>query len=134
MKFFLFCAAIVLCLIFLEIPGQSQPVVGQVRIIDGDTIRIGSEKIRLMGFDTPELDARCAREKKLALKAQERLRSLIDNGELTIRRHGEDRWGRTLAYVRTDGQDVGSILISENLARPYEGGKRKGWCSGSTIS
>ncbi len=134
MKFLLFCAAIVLCLIYLEIPGQSQPVVGNVKIIDGDTIKIGAEKIRLMGFDTPELDAGCRREKRLALKAQERLRSLIDNGKLTIRRHGEDRWGRTLAYVRTDGRDVGSILISENLARPYEGGKRKGWCSGSTIS
>ncbi|MEP3279573.1 MAG: thermonuclease family protein [Stappiaceae bacterium] len=134
MKFLVFCAAIILCLIYLEIPGQSQPIAGSVKIIDGDTIKIGSEKIRLMGFDTPEMDARCTREKRLALKARDRLTVLIGRGELTINRHGEDRWGRTLAYVRSQGQDVGTVLIKEKLARPYEGGKRQGWCSGSALS
>ena len=37
--------------------------------------------------------------------------------------------GRMDAFVFTgDGKDVGEILIKENLGRPYDGGRRIGWC------
>ncbi len=39
----------------------------------------------------------------------------------------KDRYGRTLATVSVDGQDVGEILIAEGLARPWTG-HRQPWC------
>ena len=36
--------------------------------------------------------------------------------------------GRVDATVIADGADVGKVLIEEGLARPYSGGKRRGWC------
>ena len=40
---------------------------------------------------------------------------------------GRDKYGRGLARVFLHGQDLGSILITEGLARPYAGGRRKSW-------
>lgn len=39
-----------------------------------------------------------------------------------------DRYGRTLARMMLDGLDVAELLIAENLARKYAGGRRQGWC------
>jgi endonuclease YncB( thermonuclease family) len=42
---------------------------GQIEVVDGDTIRVGSEVIRLVGFDTPETyRARCPSERELGNK------------------------------------------------------------------
>lgn len=100
-----------------------------LRVTDGDTIRIGDERIRIIGIDTAELDCRCARECSLARKAQARLRELLSSGYVTIERKGKDRYRRTLATVRVGGRDVGAVLIEEGLARRYTGRtKRAPWC------
>jgi len=37
--------------------------------------------------------------------------------------------GRIDARVQlADGRDLGAAMIAEGLARPYDGGKREGWC------
>lgn len=98
-------------------------------VIDGDTIRLGAETIRLRGLDAPELHGRCAQEITLAFRAAERLRAIVAAG-ITIDRAGSDRYRRTLATVRDSrGRDVAAVLISEGLAREYHGrGQRQGWC------
>jgi endonuclease YncB( thermonuclease family) len=82
--------------------------------------------------DAPEIDkgARCPVEQALAVKARDRLLELLRAArEITLERHGQDRYQRTLAVVRADGRDVGPVLIAEGLARPYDGkGKRRGRC------
>jgi endonuclease YncB( thermonuclease family) len=97
-------------------------------VIDGDTIRVRGQSIRVLGLDAPETEARCPREAVLARQATSRMRELISGG-VEIEPHGRDRYGRLLAVV-TDGQgrDVARVLISEGLARPYWGGHRGGWC------
>ena len=35
---------------------------------------------------------------------------------------------RVLATVLADGVDVACVLIADGLGRPYNGGKRQGWC------
>ena len=40
-----------------------------------------------------------------------------------------DRYRRPLGDLVIDGVNVRETLISEGLARPYNGGYRKGWCS-----
>ena len=45
----------------------------------------------------------------------------------------QDKYGRMLArVVLPNGQDYGQALISEGLARAYEGGKKEEWCSDPT--
>jgi endonuclease YncB( thermonuclease family) len=53
-----------------------------VEILDGDTIRVGTTTIRLVGFNTPEpgSQAKCEAERTLAAKASWRLRQLVSAG------------------------------------------------------
>lgn len=99
-------------------------------VVDGDTIWWKGEKIRLMGFDTPEKTphAHCEKEVVLADRATKRLQGLLGSGYMTIERKGRDKYKRTLAIIRVGGANVGDTLIQEKLARPYKGGRRKSWC------
>lgn len=97
-------------------------------VTDGDTIRCGDERVRLLGIDTPELfSPRCPREKQQARAAKDRLAELLRAGTMTLDRDGADRFGRTLATVRVDGVDVGAVLVREGHAREWTG-RRETWC------
>lgn len=106
-----------------------------LRCYDGDTCRFRAAtgevlKVRFRSIDTPEMKARCDAEKEKAVAARDALLPMLrraDRIDLENAQH-KDRWGRTLALVKADGVDVGKALILLGLARPYSGGKRKGWC------
>lgn len=99
------------------------------RVIDGDTIIHEGQTIRIMGLDAPELHPRCTAEAVMAAQARARLAELLAEG-FTVEPHGQDRYGRVLAVVRTArGLDVAHVMISEGLARRYDGrGPRQPWC------
>lgn len=108
------------------------PICGKAKrvtcVVDGDTLWLHGEKIRLQAIDAPERDgAKCKSERDLAEASTERLAALLSGGAITIRRNGEDRFGRTLAMVLVDGVDVGDKLVEEGLARIWRG-RREPWC------
>lgn len=121
---------------------MAEPVDGRrIVIIDGDTVALpGGERIRLQAIDTPELSRpSCEAELVAALRAKERLAQLVRVPGLTVERcdvHGDrcqDRYGRTLANLRTPAGDVGQILVREGHALPYRPGAKAQhtahWCS-----
>lgn len=84
-----------------------------VRVIDGDTIDVRGERVRILNIDTPERGdrARCSHERVLAERASRALRSRLRAArDLQLQRDGRDSYGRTLAIVRLDGRDVGEDL------------------------
>ncbi len=102
---------------------------GTLEVVDGDTVRWRGELVRLVGYDTPELRGRCRTERILAEAAANYLRGLLLEGPAVLHfERGRDRWGRRLARLTVAGRDVGPELIRVRLARPYTGGRRKGWC------
>jgi endonuclease YncB( thermonuclease family) len=104
---------------------------GAYRVIDGDTIEAPyGVKYRLLRYDTPETYfSKCDEELALGRKATERLKELLASGEVRIIETGKTgKYGRSLAYLHVNGRDVGKIMIGEGLARPYDGGRREGWC------
>lgn len=100
-----------------------------IRVIDGDTIAVRGTTIRIIGLDAPEMHGRCPLETQMARAARDRLAVLLQDGA-TIWRRGRDRYGRALAVVHdAAGRDVAQLLVSEGLARAYNGrGPRRGWC------
>ena len=98
---------------------------------DGDTLRCGPKRVRVIGLDAPEMRARCPVERALAVVARDRLAKLVEAG-VTLRPRGRDRYRRLLAVVLDSrGHDVAAVLVGEGLARPYDGhGRRQGWCGG----
>jgi len=100
-------------------------------IVDGDALWLRGEKIRLQGFDTPETTTNiCGGQKEIILgrKATARLTQLLNSGEVSFRRVGQDKYGRTIADFYVDGTEVGDILIAEGLARRWPHGEEF-WCN-----
>jgi endonuclease YncB( thermonuclease family) len=98
-------------------------------VTDGDTLRLGEERIRLKGIDAPETrEPECLAEAMLGEKAKQRLAALLEAAsEVSVDRQGKDRWGRTLAYVHLDGKEAGAVLMAEGLAVEWTG-RRANWC------
>lgn len=71
-------AAVLLVLLFVSGGAGAQPV----RAVDGDTLAVGTERIRIMGLDAPEAGHRapCPREAALARMATRRMAELVDVG------------------------------------------------------
>jgi endonuclease YncB( thermonuclease family) len=100
-------------------------------VVDGDTIYLEGQKIRIAGIDAPEThDYGCPEELALGDRATDRLQSLLNGGAVTLSSidRDEDVYGRKLRDVAVDGNDVGDTLISEGLVRAYGGGRRS-WCA-----
>ncbi|MEM7779476.1 MAG: thermonuclease family protein [Pseudomonadota bacterium] len=101
-------------------------------VVDGDTIWYRGEKIRLVGFDTPEIsNPGCAREKRLGEEAKLRLQSWLNEGAFSLNSNpegrSEDRYGRSLKVLSRDGENVGEMLLAKGLAEE-RGGWGNGWC------
>lgn len=113
------------------------PLTGQVlAVLDGDTVTvrlhiwIGQDietHVRINGIDTPEKRGKCLSERA---RAEQSRRALAD-GKIQLRDIRHEKYaGRVLATAAaSDGTPVAEYLIGKNLARPYSGGKRGGWCS-----
>jgi len=105
-------------------------------VIDGDTIKLGQRKIRIIGIDTPEVDARCPAEAVGAEAATAELQRLLNQGPFEmVGRIGnqKDRYGRDLRALRRTRQDgtvqsIADDMRNSGVARRYLGGFRGGWC------
>jgi len=109
-------------------PAIAQPA-PLLQVTDGDTVRLGDERIRLAAIDAPETaQPECLAEALLGALATARLQQLVAlPGALVITRHGTDRYGRTLATITIAGLDLALQLIAEGLARPWRG-TQADWC------
>ena len=113
-----------------------------LRVIDGDTVEIEADflppplkptlKLRILGVDTPEKKSRakCASESRLAEKASMFTQKTISDGLIKkIQIKSWDKYGgRVLGDIIVDGQSLKDLLLSKGLAKPYDGGKKVGWC------
>lgn len=108
---------------------------GRACVVDGDTIKLGKRKIRIIGIDAPEVQGQCARERELAEKSTARLQSLLNQGPFVMTgRVGDmqDKYGRDLRALtreRPDGstQSIADEMRSSGLAHRYVGFKTS-WC------
>lgn len=100
----------------------------QLKVHDGDSIRCGSERIRIENIDAPELpdSPKCHPPRSNAwcdyqagYAARDALIVFLAQGTVMVRRTRIDRYGRTLARVSVNGKDAGSYLVSEGLARQW---------------
>lgn len=105
-----------------------QQLRGRPWVIDGDTLEIRGERIRLYAIDTPELGQPWWNEDDdhadAGLLAKEALAALIQGRRLSVRVLREDQYGRSIGIVKVDGRDVAKSLVSRGLAFASPGHNR----------
>lgn len=122
----------------------------QVRVIDGDTIRVHNKRpnVRLVGFNAPETrKPECDAERALGARATRRLRDLVRAGGLDFTfvpcacSCGTEgtmacNYGRRCGTLKSHGRDVGRMLMAEKLAVATACGRTRcsaaprPWCDG----
>ncbi|MEL6388390.1 MAG: thermonuclease family protein [Pseudomonadota bacterium] len=102
---------------------------GTLTVVDGDTLRLNGERLRLIGIDAPETGhrAQCAHERLLGESAKRRLAQLIQGG-VTLRYDGAGFYGRPLVHVHSPVWGyVNELLVREGFARRWPDGE-EWWC------
>ena len=99
---------------------RAVPIETACTVIDGDTIRCGEERIRLLGIDAPEMPGSCTAGRDCApgdpYAAADSLFGLVEKGPLSIIRFKKDRYGRTLAIIRSGEVDLSCQQIKSGHA------------------
>jgi len=94
----------------------------QLIVTDGDTIRIGDERIRFSGIDAPEIKQTCIYQ-EMEFKCGEFSKNLliekISNQQVSCIRESTDQYGRTLAECFLGKESLSSYLVREGYAFAY---------------
>ena len=100
---------------FLEKFFNTRQTVNVERIIDGDTLEAHNQSIRLLGINTPE------RGEFLYQEAKDFLEAETLNKKVTLEFIGDryDKYGRLLAYVLLDEENINVRMVENGLANYY---------------
>jgi endonuclease YncB( thermonuclease family) len=93
---------------------------GPARVIDGDTLDVGGERVRLEGIDAPELAQMCPRRLTgtwaCGEAAAKELRRRVEGHDLSCEARGTDKYGRTLGVCFVGGRDVNALMVRHGFA------------------
>ncbi|MBK6910319.1 MAG: thermonuclease family protein [bacterium] len=126
-------AALLLCIVTLlaqgcrhsspdSIPPYRETIVAKmdIEVEDGDTFKWRGQSVRMLGIDCAETASPHHKgdQEPWGSRAEDYLRSQIAAARelAVVRIEQPDRYGRWLAYLIADGENVNAKLISEGLA------------------
>ncbi|MCW5750295.1 MAG: thermonuclease family protein [Alphaproteobacteria bacterium] len=113
----------ILAVLLLAVATAAQAeIAGRASVIDGDTIEIQGQRIRLHGIDAPESGQLCQSSEgswRCGQQAAMMLQNRIGARPVTCREKARDRHGRVVAACRVDGIDLGAWAVSEGWALAY---------------
>jgi endonuclease YncB( thermonuclease family) len=102
---------------------QALTVSGQASVMDGDTLEMHGQRIRLHGIDAPETPQHCylpdGRTWRCGHTAARRLQDFIGSKTVTCAQKDRDRYGRIVAVCAAGGDDLGAWLVEHGWALAY---------------
>jgi endonuclease YncB( thermonuclease family) len=101
------------------------PITGRARIIDGDSLEVAGETIRLFGIDAPEAHQQCrdanGQDYACGRDAARILTALIGGRPVSCTLVTHDRYARDVATCQAEGRDLGEAMVRAGYARHSEG-------------
>lgn len=98
-------------------------VAGPIHVVDGDTLRVGGETVRLQGIDAPEMGQSCRGPAQTVFDCgkmvRDRARARFEGRTGRCQAIERDRYERIVAICRVGNEDVGQWLVQEGLAFAY---------------
>ena len=92
-------------------------------MIDGDTLEMHGNRIRLFAMDAPEGRQTCTAADGKAWRcgtaAARALDAMTAGKTVTCSQRDTDRYGRIVAVCKVSGKDLGAELVSQGLAVAY---------------
>lgn len=112
----------IICLIIGEYQAEAFEAKA-FKVVDGDSLETGDERIRILNIDAPEYMQYCydadGAKYMCGQKAAEYMRSKM-NTSVRCERFGQDRYGRTLAECyQSDGVNIGRQMVLDGWAVAY---------------
>ncbi|MYE03275.1 MAG: thermonuclease family protein [Alphaproteobacteria bacterium] len=96
---------------------------GPARVLDGDTIEVRGQRVRLHGIDAPESTQMCldaaGRAYGCGRVATEVLAAGTGRGSVDCRIRDIDRYGRLVAVCYRNGSDLNAWMVSQGHALAY---------------
>jgi endonuclease YncB( thermonuclease family) len=101
---------------------ETRNLQGRVTVNDGDSLTIGTERIRLRGIDAPEYDQTCRRNSAdypCGRRARESLSALIGGRPVSCSGWERDKYDRLLATCMSGGSDLNRGQVEAGWAVAY---------------
>lgn len=94
---------------------RGPPIVGTARVIDGDTLDIAGQRIRLEGIDAPELGQTCetasGQSWPCGRSSVAALKRMISSKPISCEQRGQDKYRRVLAVCIADGRNINEDMV-----------------------
>ncbi len=107
----------------LSAPATGAPLSGQATVIDGDTLEIHGQRIRLHGIDAPESRQSCedasGHSYACGRAAAFALADWIGRAVVSCDPRGRDRYRRVVALCTVRGEDMGAWLVRSGYALAF---------------
>lgn len=111
---------ILIILLLCAAPAIAQTIAGLERVIDGDTLIVAGQRVRLFGIDAPERGQTCGgrdgRTYECGRDSAAVLAELVRGRAVTCAARDTDRYGRIVATCSTEVGDLGAAMVRRGWA------------------
>ncbi|MDC3100895.1 thermonuclease family protein [Pelagibacteraceae bacterium] len=109
-------------LICFSAVSSGKTIFGKAKVIDGDTIHIYKNKIRLHAIDAPETNQTCNKNNKVwscGIESTKFLKKLIGKNKIECITTGKDQYNRFIGICYKNNLDLNSEMVLNGWAIAY---------------